>query len=215
MSEIPNEIFQPLEEQKQQVFRLGTVTNLFENGTAQVLFDGETEPSQKQYAFLSTYRPAVDDRVFLAAIGGTYVILGAISHEISQDDPTEGNFVTLQVSESAQIKDLTVKDLIVSGSAYYICPATLQSLTVNNGATINGVFSVDGNIAFDGNIASFGHNRIGFFGKSAINKPTTQRPVRSAQVSVEVRVNDAFDWIDSVAQALANLGLINIQYRNL
>jgi len=189
MSEIPNEIFQPLEEQKQQVFRLGTVTNLFENGTAQVLFDGETEPSQKQYTFLSTYRPAVDDRVFLAAIGGTYVILGAISHEIS---------------ESAQIKDLTV-----SGSA------TLQSLTVNNGATINGDFSVDGDITLDGKIASFGHNKIGFFGKSAINKPTTQRPVRSAQVSVEVRVNDAFNWIDSVAQALANLGLINIQYRYL
>lgn len=204
MSEIPNEIFQPLEEQKQQVFRLGTVTNLFENGTAQVRFDGEESPSQKQYAFLSTYRPAVDDRVFLAAIGGTYVILGAISHEISQDDPTEGNFVTLQVSESAQIEDLTV-----SGSA------TLQSLTVNYGAAINGVFSVNGNITFNDNIASFGYNRIGFFGKSAINKPTAQRPVRSAQVSVEVRVNDAFDWIDSVALALANLGLINIQYRYL
>ena len=209
MSEIPNEIFQPLEEQKQQVFRLGTVTNLFENGTAQVRFDGEESPSQKQYAFLSTYRPAVDDRVFLAAIGGTYVILGAISHEISQDDPTddptEGNFTTLQVSESAQIKDLTV-----SGSA-----TLLQSLTANNGAAINGVFSVNGNITLSGNIASFGYNRIGFFGKSAINKPTAQRPVRSAQVSVEVRVNDAFDWIDSVAQALANLGLINIQYRYL
>lgn len=204
MSEIPNEIFQPLEEQKQQVFRLGTVTNLFENGTAQVRFDGEESPSQKQYAFLSTYRPAVDDRVFLATIGGTYVILGAISHEISQDDPTEGNFAILQVSESAQIKDLTV-----SGSA------TLQSLTVNYGAAINGVFSVNGNITFNDNIASFGYNRIGFFGKSAINKPTAQRPVRSAQVSVEVRVNDAFDWIDSVAQALANLGLINIQYRYL
>ena len=204
MSEIPNEIFQPLEEQKQQVFRLGTVTNLFENGTAQVLFDGETEPSQKQYAFLSTYRPVVDDRVFLAAIGGTYVILGAISHEISGDDPDEGNFTTLQVSESAQIKDLTV-----SGSA------TLQSLIVNNGAVINGVFSVDGNIAFDGNIASFGHDRIGFFGKSAISKPTAERPIRSAQVSVDVRVNDAFNWIDSVAQALANLGLINVQFKYL
>ena len=204
MSEIPNEIFQPLEEQKQQVFRLGTVTNLFENGTAQVIFDGETEPSQKQYAFLSTYRPVVDDRVFLAAIGGTYVILGAISHEISGDDPDEGNFTTLQVSESAQIKDLTV-----SGSA------TLQSLIVNNGAVINGVFSVDGNIMFDGNIASFGHDRIGFFGKSAISKPTAERPIRSAQVSVDVRVNDAFNWIDSVAQALANLGLINVQFKYL
>ena len=204
MSEIPNEIFQPLEEQKQQIFRLGTVTNLFENGTAQVRFDGEESPSQKQYAFLSTYRPVVDDRVFLAAIGGTYVILGAISHEISGDDPDEGNFTTLQVSESAQIKDLTV-----SGSA------TLQSLTVNNGAAINGVFSVDGNIAFDGNIASFGHDRIGFFGKSAINKPTAQRPNRSAQVPLEIHVNDAFDWIDSVALALANLGLIYIQYKNL
>ena len=204
MSEIPNEIFQPLEEQKQQVFRLGTVTNLFENGTAQVRFDGEESPSQKQYAFLSTYRPVVDDRVFLAAIGGTYVILGAISHEISGDDPDEGNFTTLQVSESAQIKDLTV-----SGSA------TLQSLIVNNGAVINGVFSVDGNIAFDGNIASFGHDRIGFFGKSAISKPTAERPIRSAQVSVDVRVNDAFNWIDSVAQALAKLGLINVQFKYL
>ena len=47
MSEIPNEIFQPLEEQKQQVFKLGTVTNLFENGTAQVRFDGEESPSQE------------------------------------------------------------------------------------------------------------------------------------------------------------------------
>ena len=204
MSEIPNEIFQPLEEQEQQVFKLGTVTNLFENGTAQVRFDGEESPSQKQYAFLSTYRPVVDDRVFLAAIGGTYVILGAISHEISGDDPDEGNFTTLQVSESAQIKDLTV-----SGSA------TLQSLTVNNGAEINSVFSVDGNIAFDGNIASFGHDRIGFFGKSAISRPTAERPIRNAQVSVDVRINDAFNWIDSVAQALANLGLINVQFKYL
>ena len=202
MSEIPNEIFQPLEEQKQQVFRLGTVTNLFENGTAQVIFDGETEPSQKQYAFLSTYRPVVDDRVFLAAIGGTYVILGAISHEISGDDPDEGNFTTLQVSESAQIKDLTV-----SGSA------TLQSLTVNNGAEINSVFSVDGNIMFDGNKASFGHDRIGFFGKSAISKPTVKKTLRYASVPLETRVNDLSDWIDSVAQALANLGLMDIQYR--
>lgn len=196
MSEIPNEIFQPLEEQKQQVFRLGTVTNLFENGTAQVRFDGEESPSQKQYAFLSTYRPAVDDRVFLAAIGGTYVILGAISHEISGDNPDEGNFATLQVSESAQIKDLTV-----------------QSLTVNNGAEINGVFSVDGNIAFDGNIASFGHDRIGFFGKSAIYKPTAEKTLRYASAPLETRVNDLSDWIDSIAQALANLGLVNIQYR--
>jgi len=204
MSEIPNEIFQPLEEQEQQVFRLGTVTNLFENGTAQVLFDGETEPSQKQYAFLSTYRPAVNDRVFLAAIGGTYVILGAISHEISGDNPDEGNFTTLQVSESAQIKNLTV-----SGSA------TLQSLTVNNGAAINGVFSVNGNIMFDGNTASFGHNSIGFFGKSAIRKPTAQKIIRTASVPLETKVNDLSNWIDNVALALANLGLINIQYRYL
>ena len=202
MSEIPNEIFQPLEEQKQQVFRLGTVTNLFENGTAQVRFDGEESPSQKQYAFLSTYRPAVDDRVFLAAIGGTYVILGAISHEISQDDPTEGNFATLQVSESAQIKDLTV-----SGSAQVSESAQIKDLKVSESAQIKDLL-VSGS-------ATLGYNRIGFFGKSAINKPTAQRPVRSAQVSVEVRVNDAFNWIDSVAQALANLGLINVQNRYL
>ena len=204
MSEIPNEIFQPLEEQKQQVFRLGTVTNLFENGTAQVLFDGETEPSQKQYAFLSTYRPAVDDRVFLAAIGGTYVILGAISHEISQDDPTEGKFVTLNVSDAAQIKNLNVSE-----------STELKNLDVSGYAVIEGILNANGNALLQGNSTSLDNNYIGFFGRTPVSKPTVQKPVRNTSVPLETKVKDLSDWIDNIALALERLGLINIQYKYL
>jgi len=41
-------------------------------------FDGETAPSAKKYKRLSSYTPAVGDRVLMAEIAGTYVILGKI-----------------------------------------------------------------------------------------------------------------------------------------
>lgn len=43
-----------------------------------VKFYGETENSQKLYKYLSGYTPAVGDKVAMAKIGGTYVILGKV-----------------------------------------------------------------------------------------------------------------------------------------
>lgn len=57
--------------------RLATVTSI--TGGVAVQFDGETTASAKKYKRLASYSsPAVNDRVLLIQISGTYVILGKI-----------------------------------------------------------------------------------------------------------------------------------------
>ena len=58
-------------------YKLGTVTST--SGGVSVQFDGETTPSTKKYKRLASYsNPAVNDRVMMVKIGGSYVILGKI-----------------------------------------------------------------------------------------------------------------------------------------
>lgn len=104
MSDIPTA--QDLIEQPQKIsiFKLGTVTELFANGTAMVRFDGEDAASAKQYAYLSNYKPTVNDRVMMAAVGGTYVVLGKLSYNTSPGSSgTEGSFTTLTTSGQATL----------------------------------------------------------------------------------------------------------------
>ena len=61
---------------EKRLFRLATVTST--SGGVSVQFDGETAPSAKKYKHLSSYTPAVGDRVLMAEIAGTYVILGKV-----------------------------------------------------------------------------------------------------------------------------------------
>lgn len=56
---------------------LGTVTGT--TGGVQVQFDGESTASSKAYKRLSSYTPAVNDRVLLLRSGQTWVVLGAIA----------------------------------------------------------------------------------------------------------------------------------------
>jgi len=62
---------------EKRLFRLATVTST-SGGVSVLQFDGETAPSAKKYKRLSSYTPAVGDRVLMAEIAGTYVILGKI-----------------------------------------------------------------------------------------------------------------------------------------
>lgn len=74
------ELIQIAKPNQQNPFKLATVVGLFDNGTAKIQFDGETEPSEKEYAYFSSYRPVVGDRVLLAKVGGTYVIMNSIAY---------------------------------------------------------------------------------------------------------------------------------------
>lgn len=78
MSNIAPGIFQPLQVSQQNPIKIGAVTALFANDSPQITFDGETTASEKQYAYLASYTPTVGDRVLLAIISGTYVVLGKI-----------------------------------------------------------------------------------------------------------------------------------------
>jgi len=54
------------------IFKLGTIVN------GKVRFDGEDTTSQKSYKKLGSYTITEGDRVLLARISGTYIILGKV-----------------------------------------------------------------------------------------------------------------------------------------
>ena len=57
---------------------LGTVKAITSGSGVTVQIDGESSATTKKYAYLSSYTPAVNDRVLIAEVGGSYVILGKI-----------------------------------------------------------------------------------------------------------------------------------------
>ena len=57
---------------------LGTVKSNTSGSGVTVQIDGESAATTKKYTYLSSYTPAVNDRVLIAEVGGSYVILGKI-----------------------------------------------------------------------------------------------------------------------------------------
>jgi hypothetical protein len=150
MSEVPssNELLEQIKpEDQQQCFKLGVVSALFENGTAQVTFDGEDSASQKQYAYLDSYSPKLGDRVLLASISNNYVILGKVNYNVSPSGSviSEGKFTTINSTGLA----------------------LLNSIDVSNSARFRG------NVTFDNYLALSSlkvNGSIGFFGGSLASK---------------------------------------------
>ena len=60
-----------------RVFWLGKVDSVSE-GLPAILFDGEETASGKLYAKLDGYSPTTGDRVLLAKVSGTYIVLGKV-----------------------------------------------------------------------------------------------------------------------------------------
>ena len=54
---------------------IATIYEITDQGV-RLLIDGESAPTGKSYQRLSTYNPVVNDRVIVAQIGNTYVVLG-------------------------------------------------------------------------------------------------------------------------------------------
>lgn len=58
--------------------RIGTIKSNTSGSGVTVQIDGESAATTKKYTYLSSYTPAVNDRVLIAEVGGSYVILGKI-----------------------------------------------------------------------------------------------------------------------------------------
>ncbi len=120
--------------EEQKNFKLATVVELFDNDTAKIQFDGEDTPSEKQYAYLDSYVPSIEDRVLLGVLGGTYVILGKVNYNVS---PSTEEEIDRYLFDLKQV--IIQKGLNVTG------PTTL-----NSGATIVGNVGVNGNVSATG-----------------------------------------------------------------
>lgn len=59
-------------------FRLGKIDPAHTTGRPKIVFDGEITASGKQYPYLASYTPAASDRVILALVSGSYIVLGKI-----------------------------------------------------------------------------------------------------------------------------------------
>lgn len=126
-------------------FKLATVVELFTNKTAKIKFDGEDAPSEKQYAYLDSYVPKINDRILLGVLGGTYVILGKVNYNVSPSVEEEIDRYIFDLKTVSILKGLQVSGVF----------------TVNEGMTIVGNVGVNGTItatslSSSGNITASG-----------------------------------------------------------
>lgn len=74
----PEEFLKLQQQERQITFRMGKIPSNYTVGRPQIVFDGESVASTKQYTYLAPYTPTAGDKVLMAFAGGTYVILGKI-----------------------------------------------------------------------------------------------------------------------------------------
>lgn len=69
---------QQVQSTDKNMFRLGRVDPDYTGGRPSVIFSGETIKSGKKYPYLSSYVPKANEKILLAKVGSSYVILGRI-----------------------------------------------------------------------------------------------------------------------------------------
>lgn len=85
---------------------MATVVGFFEETkTAKIQFDGEEKPAEKEYPYLASYSPKLDDKVFCLEFGESFIILGEVTFQKKPFDLNE----TLTNSIEPKIKALSDK----------------------------------------------------------------------------------------------------------
>lgn len=72
----PEKFLKLIKDDDETIFKIGTV-GLTEGSKARIIFDGESVESGKGYVAVG-YTPSMGNRVLLASVNGTYVILGEL-----------------------------------------------------------------------------------------------------------------------------------------
>ncbi|AGE60793.1 hypothetical protein LEO2_30 [Bacillus phage Leo2] len=73
---IVNELIE--KNQPKGAYKIGRIPDNYSSGEPAIIFDGESSPSGKTYKRLGSYNPVAGDRVLLARVANTYVVLGSI-----------------------------------------------------------------------------------------------------------------------------------------
>lgn len=74
-----DELLDLLESPPADTFRLGTIPATYTTGRPTITFDGEDTESTKAYPHLASYSPAANDRVLLARVGASWVVIGTVT----------------------------------------------------------------------------------------------------------------------------------------
>ena len=61
---------------------LGTISAVDDSDGLQLIIDGEDTATTKKYTYVASYVPAVNDRVIIEEVGGSYVIMGKIINDV-------------------------------------------------------------------------------------------------------------------------------------
>lgn len=111
-------------------FKIGTIASA--DGKPTITFAGEDQPSEKQYSFLGSYVPNVGDRVLLARMKNTYVVMGRIEQEESNavyvvEKGSNENGDYIRYSDGTQICQHIIEDMpedyVSSGNIYRTTPS--------------------------------------------------------------------------------------------
>lgn len=182
-----DELVEMTEQEQQSPFKLGTVVELFDIGTAKIQFDGEEEPSEKEYSYLASYSPNIGDRVLLASVAGTYVIMDKIKYqEVAEES---GKLFTLEGNVIKANYNMELKGWIdalneVSGGRSFFPSMEVYTLS---------------------HTGNPGYNRLGFFGAS----PTYRRTVSYLNSSPSITdLSDVISAVNAILSALKAYGLI-------
>ena len=100
--------------------KMAKVVGFFEETkTAKIQFDGEEKPAEKEYPYLSSYSPKLDDKVFCLEFGESFIILGEVTFQkkpfdlddtLSKAmDPTRQELKALSEKHDADKTELTTK----------------------------------------------------------------------------------------------------------
>lgn len=96
---------------------LGTISAVDNVNGIQLVIDGEDDPTTKKYTYMSSYVPAVDDRVLIEEVGGSYVIIGKVINDVASSGIARtantaaectGNAATATLSDSTKGFDPSV-----------------------------------------------------------------------------------------------------------
>ena len=113
--------------------KVGTVVGLFESGAAKIQFDGEEEPSEKEFPYLKSYVPTIGDEVFIQRHAGDYIIIDAILNNGKSPHIIDMNNIKGDLKVDGKIS--SSKDIEVG-----------QSLIVTEDVKVIGNITIDGTV---------------------------------------------------------------------
>jgi hypothetical protein len=185
------------QETDEKGLKLATVKELFGSGTVKIQFYGEDTPSEKEYSYLASYTPAVNDTVLLIPMAETYIVLGKILYSEVEPPadyitPEQLNTALTEYVKSNALSDYAKKTDLEG----YFKLSTNGTIIIGNTGYYNEMYSLMLHKDFWHN-----GNMLGFFGKSPVSKTSL------GTVSTSATLPQALGYINNIVTLLQGYGL--------